>query len=82
MEAGLGGTEQAAEEVELPFRSDEGHEPGDDTPGDQDAGEPEPRAPAFGDQGAGDLEDHLAGEEDAGTQAEDRGGESEVLVHG
>jgi hypothetical protein len=51
-------------------------------PGDHDARDPEPRAHLLHGQVAGHFEQHVGDEEQTAADAESRGGEAEVLVHG
>jgi len=52
-----------------------------DPPGDHDPRDPAPRAETVEREVAGDLEDGIADEQDAGADAELRRGEAEILVH-
>ena len=54
---------------------------GDDTPADHDPGNPDPRPDLLEDHIAGDLEQEVADEEDAGAEAVDRIAEVEVDSH-
>src|SRR4030095_7048137 len=70
-----------ARDVKVERRLHERHEGADRAPRTQDAGQPNSRAISLRDERAGDLEDDIAGEEDAGPKAEYLGVEAEVLVH-
>ena len=78
--AGLGGTEQEPEHVELAGLGDEEGAGGEDAPDDHDRGEPAARPEPVQHQVAGHAEDHVAEREDPCAEAEDRVGEVEVVL--
>src|SRR5208282_3919418 len=89
-ETRLGEAEQEAKDVEGVLcaqtrRSsdprDEGHRPGDDAPGEQDARDPYPRADFVQDDVRGHFEQKIRKEEYARAEAERRLGELEVGIH-
>jgi hypothetical protein len=73
--------EQKAQRVELPGRGHESHQAGDEPPADHDPREPQPRPVSLGDERARDLEEEVAGEEDAGADPEDARIEAQRGVH-
>ena len=80
-EAGLGHAQDEAEDVELLHVAHPGEQQGDDAPADHDAGEPAAGAELVQGQVAGDLQQDVADEEDAGREAELRRREGQVRVH-
>ena len=80
-EASLTDAEQKAHEKERVWAFDEAHTGGDNAPRDHDAGDPEARADLVEEQVAGQIEETLAKEEDAGSGAVDGGREHEVATH-
>ena len=80
-EAGLGHAQDEAQDVELLHVAHPGEQQGDDAPADHDAGKPAAGAELVQGQVAGDLEQDVADEEDAGREAELGCGEGEVGVH-
>src|SRR6202011_5736865 len=81
-EPGLCGTEQEADDQEACSTRHESREAGEDAPLDDGGRDPDPRTDLFQDQVAGNLEQEIAEEENAGAPAVDIGAEAEVLVHG
>jgi hypothetical protein len=73
--------EQEPQEVETSRARDEHHRGGDDAPGDHDSRDPESGAHALKNEVARHLEEEIAEEEDARSEAEHRGAEVERLVH-
>ena len=81
-EAGFGDAEQAGAWCRTrPGRADERGAAGDDAPGDEDAADPDARADLVQDEVAGDFEEEVAEEEDAGAEAVDALRELEVAEH-
>jgi hypothetical protein len=66
-------------EAGRPF--DEGHRRGNDAPRDHHAGYPQSRADLVKNDVGGHFEHEVAPEEDAGAEAEHRGGEAQVRLH-
>jgi len=60
----------------------ESHQGRDDSPTDHDAGDPEPGSGAVEDDVAGDFEEEVAKEEDAGAGGKDGVREPGDVVHG
>jgi len=81
-EAGFGDAQQKAHRIEAPLAADEGHGDGDEAPADHDARDPDARAEFLHRQIARHLEQDIAGEKDAGADAEHRRAEAEIVVHG
>jgi hypothetical protein len=81
-EPGLRRAEQDSHGVEAGRAPDERGRRRQHAPGDEDAGDPDPRAEADQQKVARQLAQDVAEEEDAGAEAEFRGGEAEILVHG
>src|SRR5262249_21352804 len=67
--------------IELPRRVYRSHEDGHQSPTDQNARDPFARAPPLCDQRAGNFENKIADEKDAGAQSEDAVAEGEVMRH-
>ena len=82
IESRLRGPQQKSRQVELAGRTHEADRDRAKTPGDQDASDPLPRAPALYDQGAWDFEEEVAEKKDPGAKAEDRFRELQVGGHG
>jgi hypothetical protein len=59
-----------------------GHQAGEQSPAQHDAGDPFARAEAFEQQIGRHLEDEIGDEEDAGAEAESGLRQAEILVHG
>ena len=81
-EARFSHAEQEAHHVEARLAADQGHGGGDDAPAYHDAGDPDACTEMLEREVARDLEQEIAGEEDAGAGAEHRRREAEILVHG
>ena len=81
IEACFSSTQQEARGVELSGCVDEGGENGDQTPRNHDARDPFASAPSLDQDGAGNLEQNISQEENAGSQAIHAIGESEVNAH-
>src|SRR5262249_51237960 len=81
-ETGFCCAEQKADDQKAGGPCDQGHETGNDPPGDHDPRDPDPCADLFQDQIAWDLEQEVAEEKDAGAPAIEIGAEAEILVHG
>src|SRR5580658_9311740 len=62
-------------------RSNEGHQDGDESPGDHDTSEPFSGAPAFDDEAAGDFEEQIADKENSGAETEDSIAEAQIVHH-
>ena len=77
----LGHAQQKAQHIELHGRAHEHGRARDQAPGDHDPRDPQPRAHARQHQVAGHLEEDVAHEEQARTQAVDRLAEAQVLLH-
>src|ERR1700682_2491716 len=67
--------------VKLHRRMDHGNQNGDQSPGNQDAGNPLPGAPTLHDQRARNLKKEVASEKNARTQAEYALRETQVVGH-
>ena len=61
--------------------ADKGHPDGDQSPGNHDARDPAPRAPAFDDEGAGNFQNDVAQGEDARSESDDAIIEAEIVRH-
>src|SRR6266536_6302063 len=81
-EAGFGQAQEKTRGVELPGRPDQPDEDRADSPGYENTRDPAPRAPAFDDQRARDLQQHVPGKEDTRAEPEDRLAEPELGAHG
>jgi len=80
--AGFGHAEKEAEDIEGGRTMAEGHDGGDDSPTDHDAGDPKAGSGAVEDDVAGDFEEEVAKEEDAGAGGKDGIREPGDAVHG
>ena len=81
-EPGLGGTQQEPDDVVGGFTVHQAHGGGEDAPGDEDAGQPLAGAEPVHAGVAGNLEEGVAEEEDAGAEAVGGGVQADVLAHG
>jgi hypothetical protein len=80
-EPGFGRAQQEAQDVEHVHAGHEHHAGGNDAPGDHDARDPDLRAHFVQDDVAGNLENEVADEEDAGAQPVHRFAELQFLQH-
>lgn len=80
--ASFGESEEKAKDIELGNVLDEAGESGEDSPGHDDACEPNASAEFVQQQVAGNFEQKVANEKDSGEQAELLGADAEVTVHG
>ena len=78
----LGQAQQEAQHGEAGGAGDEGGGGGEQAPGDHDPGDPQAGADFLHDDVAGNLEDEVAPEEDAGGEAEVRRTHVQVATHG
>ena len=67
--------------VKLRRRSNHRHQNGDESPGNQNARNPAPRAPALDNQRAGNFKQKISGKENPRAQAEYAVGKSQVAGH-
>ena len=81
-ESGLGGAQQEPDDVVGAFAVDQAHGGGEDAPRDQDAGQPLPGSEPVHARVAGNLEEGVAEEEDAGAKAVGSSVQANVLAHG
>ena len=81
-ESGFGGPQEKAYEVEAAGAAHQGHAAGENSPGGHDDGDPAARPEAQQDEVAGNFEECVAKEEEAGTGAVDGVGESQVAADG
>ena len=80
-ESGFGRTQQEADDVEGGLAVDQEHGGGEDAPADQDAGDPLAGAVAVHAAVAGDFQQGVAEEEDAGAETVGGFGEADVALH-
>src|SRR5712672_932202 len=76
--AGFRRAQEKPRAVKLRWRSNHRYENGDESPGNQDASNPAPRAPALHDQRAGNFEQEISGKENSRSQTEYAVSESQV----
>ena len=80
-ESALGQPQQEADDIELGRVVDEACEPGQQTPGDHDGGDPLARAPRLGQDRAGNLQQAISEEKYSRAEAEYLVGEFELARH-
>src|SRR5262249_42645191 len=81
IEAGLGQPQEYAVAVEAPFVPDKGGQSRNDTPGEEDAGDPSARTDLVEEQVAGNFSQKVAEEKQTGSEAEHRIGEMQMTDH-
>ena len=80
--SGFGETKKKTCRVKMSGRADESHQGGANSPTDQNARNPLPRAPPFDDQGTGDFEKQVSDKEYTRAESEDRFREPQFRGHG
>jgi len=80
--AGFGESQEKTKDVELGNILDEASEGGENSPGDDDARQPDARPEFVQQQIAGNFEEKVSNEKDAGKKPELLGADAEVTVHG
>src|SRR5574337_460593 len=80
-ETGFGHPQEETQDVQLGRALDEGRQRRQDAPGDQDAGDPHPRAVLVEHHVARHFEEEVADEEDARGEAEGFAAERQVRIH-
>ena len=81
-EAGFREAEQKAEDTKADGAANKSSGDRDQAPGDHDAADPEARSDLVQDDGGGDFEGEVAGEEDARAEAEHPRRQANFVVHG
>jgi len=81
-EPGLGDAQQKPHGAEARRPADRGGEPGQDPPGDHDAGDPQPRADLLHDQVTRQLENRVAPIKCAERKAKGGSRHPEIIAHG
>src|SRR5258706_5476142 len=74
-------TQKKTRAVKLPWRMDHGNQYSDEAPGNQDARNPFPGAPAFHDQRSRNLKQKVARKKNPRAQSEYAIGEAQVVGH-
>ena len=80
--SGFGDAKKEAEDVEGGGAMAEGHQGGDNSPADHDAGDPESGSRPMKNEVSGNLEEKVTEKEDACSGGEDGIGEPRDLMHG
>src|SRR5262249_42792569 len=80
-ETSLGKAQQKSQDIELVLRLDKTHEHREYAPGDHDACDPLARTPFLHQDTAGDLQQEVSPEKDAGAKAEDLVRERQLTFH-